>query len=308
MKFTRIASLLLLFLTACRPPPPSATRPPATSTSTTTSTPRPSPSPSHTPPPTATRPACTETRGILVEAAFYSAIQDEDIDYLIYLPPCYAPSGRRYPYVILLHGMSYDRRQWLDLNIVKVLDEGITLKLLSPMAVVMPDGGSLANVNHFAEGQSFESVVVDELIPALEAEYCLLDERAIGGISRGGFWAFEIALRHPEQFSAVGGHSPVFGMDEVPGPYNPLRLVESIPAARLGSLRIWLDIGANEYAETNVARFAEALDSRGIAHEYTVHPTGGHDDAYWATQIAEYLIFYGRAWPQSPDLLPACAR
>lgn len=53
-----------------------------------------------------------------------------------------------------------------------------------------------------------ENVFLTEFMPLLESTYRVdTAQRAIGGISRGGSWAYEIAFRHPQLFRAVGGHS-----------------------------------------------------------------------------------------------------
>lgn len=299
--------LLILFTlaAACMPARPAVTQtaPPTCTARPPAATPSPSPPPSPAP-------RCDETHGLVLGAAFYSAIQERDVTYYIYLPPCYAQTGRRYPYVILLHGITYSARHWLDLGIADALDYGIAHGDLPPMAAVMPDGGVIANLNDFTPGASFEDVIVDELIPALEdggSGYCLWGARAgraIGGISRGGFWAFGIALRRPELFAAAGGHSPVFTL-EAPNLSNPVYLASTISRADLAGLRIAIDHGADENGQNNVPNFIEALERRHAAYEYTVD-AGGHNDAYWAAHIAAYLDFYGRAWPRDPYALPGC--
>jgi enterochelin esterase-like enzyme len=224
---------------------------------------------------------------------------------------------RRYPYVILLHGLegqgqpAYTGDHWLDLGVADALDRGITLGHLPPMVLVLPDGNRIHAQNTFGPGEGYEAVIVDELIPTLEdpnSGYCLWtarEGRAIGGISRGGFWAFEIAFRHPEIFSAVGGHSAYFD-SSAPDAYNPLFLAENTPAEYLGSLRIYLDHGADDYVQPLVGPFSDALEARQIAHDYVVNITGTHSDEYWGNHLTEYLAFYGERWPDDAYQLPSC--
>lgn len=267
--------------------------------------------PTETSPPTSTPvPACDEPEGIVLTTTFYSAIQEQEVTYRIYFPPCYTQTRRRYPYVILLHGITYNGKQWLDLGIAGALDRGIKQDNLPPMVVVMPNGGILANVNRFLPGASFEDVIVDELIPALENDssgYCLWNARegrVIGGISRGGFWSFVVALRHPEMFSAVSGHSPAFTL-EAPNAYNPIHLADTMPRADLAALRIAIDHGTGDEGQNNVPDFIEALERQDVQYTYWVS-AGGHDDDYWADHLTKYLAFYGWKWPHNPYLLPDC--
>ncbi len=338
MRHTKPAALFILTLlvilltatTACEPMVPtaayivvSATPPPPTITLTPsiTLTPTITPTPTATGIPTATPtetpPPCTETQGLILKTEFYSTIQQANVTYRIYFTPCYLQSQRRYPYVILLHGQegagqpAYTGEQWYNMGIDTALDRGIMLGHLPPMVLVMPDGGAPARLNIFNPDESYESVIVDELIPALEHDssgYCLWaarEGRAIAGISRGGFWAFEIAFRHPELFSIVAGHSPFFDT-QVPDAYNPLYMAANSPKEYLESLRIAVDHGAEDYVQDTVRDFSNILESREIAHDYIINPTGEHNDEYWRAHVTEYLAFYGQDWPHDAYTLPSC--
>ncbi|MBZ0306978.1 MAG: hypothetical protein K8I82_12985, partial [Anaerolineae bacterium] len=222
---------------------------------------------------------CNESGGNLFESTFQSEISGGTVTYNIYLPACFFRFGRRYPYVILMHGSNYRYDQWADMGIKEVLDEGISEQTLPPMVVVMPDGGDYQENNIFAEDGSYEDIILKELIPDIEQTYCLWTDargRAIGGISRGGFWAYSIGLRNPDEFSAIGGHSPWFVPNNAPNTHNPLALAEYAP--RIESLRLYLDNSQNDTGGPNVVVFSNELSQRGIAHTYTINPTGGHNN------------------------------
>src|SRR5690606_16861140 len=134
---------------------------------------------------------CDEDGGQVVHGAFWSAIAGTDVTYRAYLPPCFYSSSQRYPYVILLHGTGYDDAMWEMAGVPQVMDNGLAKGTLPPMVIFMPNGGYLSELNDRPSGQSYADLIVYEMIPALEAEYCLWssrEARAIGGISRGGFW------------------------------------------------------------------------------------------------------------------------
>jgi enterochelin esterase-like enzyme len=197
---------------------------------------------------------------------------------------------------------------WEELGVATDLDSGITKGSLPPMVLVMPDGGYAFELNDQPDGQSYESIVLDELIPYLEADYCLWGDRqgrAIGGVSRGGFWSFSISLRHPEVFSIVGGHSPHFEDDNAAPDTNPLDLAGRVNLDKF-PLRIYMDNAANDIVGANVIRLSEILRENGIEHEYLINPTGDHDMDYWKAHVAEYLSFYGQTWPRDAAALPSC--
>ena len=316
--------LLVLLICACDPLAP-VTAPTAqiiivtpedtlTPVATTTPLPTITPQPTATPQDTATPtpPPCLQDGGQIVAFDdFRSPTAGENLKYRVYIPPCYQQTDpqRRYPYVILLHGLQANEKQWGDLGIQQALDQGIRLGALAPMIVVMPNMGSIGSDNSFPPKASYETVVLDELVPAVERDFCTWsnrDHRAIGGISRGGFWAYEIALRHPDTFGIVGGHSAAFDPGNAPAAFNPLELALNAPFLTDANLRMYLDNGADDASGTNLELFSNRLSSRGIAHTYIISPVGGHDAAYWTAHLQDYLTFYGRDWPKQIDALPSC--
>jgi len=327
MKYTCALIGCFLLLLGCEPLAPQVTQqviivtntptaaPLATTTSVVSGQVRSTPLPTFTPAitatptppaiPTATVPPCTETAGAFFEDSFSSAITGGDVPYNIYLPPCFFRTGRRYPTLYLLHGSGYDFRQWAELGIQELMDGKLAEKTAAPMVIIMPEGGAYQENNIFDAGVSYEDILLTELVPVIERNFCVWQERrAIGGISRGGFWAFLIAFRHPDQFIAVGGHSPWFVPDNAPSTHNPLALAER--AANIEGLRIYLDNAQNDSGGANVIVFSNTLRGRGILHTYVINPIGGHNNEYWGGNLAAYLSFYSQALPLEAAELPSC--
>jgi enterochelin esterase-like enzyme len=239
---------------------------------------------------------CDESAGRTIRDDYYAEAIQTRMYYTVYLPPCYDFTEDDYPVVYLLHGSNDDDNHWLRLGIKEALDAGITSGELPPMLVVLPFGNWVANENRFGDS-SWGGVFIDDLMPLVEGQYRIRgqrDWRAIGGISRGGFWAFHIALRHPAFFSAVGGHSAFFDLHHAPPEHNPLDL--AVTAIDVENLRIALDRGADDYAAPGLEIMHERLNERGLSHTYTVHPTGQHNNAYWSRHVNEYLRFYAESW------------
>ncbi len=263
-----------------------------------------------TEPPSPTPFVCSEKTGQIVKDTFDSKIARTKVAYRVYLPPCYWQTARRYPYVILLHGSDADETEWTDrMKADKAIEDGMAAGTLPPMMLVTPDGGDLANTNYFKEGASFESFILTELMPLVEKNFCTWNARegrAIGGISRGGFWAFEITFRHPDLFGAVGGHSPFFDKSNAPADYNPLNLAVNVKFPPGLQPRLWMDAGKDDYARPNIEVFQRALISRSIDPGYTLNPTGQHNEKYWAAHVPEYMAFYGQTWPHNVEELPSC--
>jgi poly-gamma-glutamate synthesis protein (capsule biosynthesis protein) len=234
--------------------------------------------------------------GRIERAQYRSHIAQTNMVYSTYLPPCYDAEQQHYPVLYLMHGSNEDDGQWGRLGIQAVLDQGIANGTLPPMIVVMPFGEWIANENQF-DRVSWENVFLEELLPLVESTYRIdarADQRAIGGISRGGFWAFEIAFRHPQLFSAVGGHSAFFDPGHAPDAFNPLDLALNAPG--IERLRIWLDRGIDDFAQVNLDRMSAHLTQRGLPHEYRIYPEGQHNNAYWRQHVMDYLAFYAASW------------
>jgi enterochelin esterase-like enzyme len=175
--------------------------------------------------------------------------------------------------------------------------------ITGPYMIVMPGVGSEGLfVNSSGGSNSFEGMVVDELVPHIDATYRTWqapEARAVGGISRGGVWALEIALRHQDLFSIVGGHSPALALNRPLPQYDPFRL-----AAEGGvNLRFYLDAGDRDWASAGTQSFRDLLIELGIPVIYQQHE-GGHVDALWSSGISDYLLFYAATWPRTYDALP----
>lgn len=257
------------------------------------------PEPTETPEPVAVAKLstqCEEPAGQVTDGYFKSNVVGKRQHYFVYLPPCYDSSlDMHYPVVYLLHGIPMDEHHWLDEGLVKTADKLFGSGELPPFIIVMPHGDYSLYTDTSGGKGSFETVFVDELLPFIDSRYRTLadpEHRAIGGISRGGVWALEIAFTHPELFSAVGGHSPALSVNRASSNYDPLDLAKSAP---IDKLRIFLDAGDVDWTRAGTMDLSRALNDRHIPYTFTTGK-GDHDYPYWASQLESYLRFYGASW------------
>jgi S-formylglutathione hydrolase FrmB len=181
------------------------------------------------------------------------------------------------------------------------------LRRLGPRApvVVFPNGGDHSYWHRRASGD-WARYVLEEAIPAAIRRLHADPRRvAIGGVSMGGFGAFDVARARPSAFCAVGGHSAAMwlrGADTAPGAFDDaedfarndlVALARSRGRAPWGRARLWLDGGTGDPFRTADEAFAAALGVR------IRHWAGGHDSDYWHAHYARYLRFYA-------DALAAC--
>ncbi|MBK8022888.1 MAG: hypothetical protein IPK19_16015 [Chloroflexi bacterium] len=218
-------------------------------------------------------------------------------------------SQRRFPVLYLLPAAGENESQWDELGIDTAIDQGVRLGALPPMIVVMPALGNIGVRNSFPPNASYETYLMDELRPAVERDFCTIttrEERAIGGIGRSGFWAYSIALRNPDTFSIVGGHSADFDAANVPPANNPLELALDAPFLQEANLRMFIDNGAEDPDGAGLGTFSSRLSARGITHTYVITPGEAHDESYWSNQLDEYLTFYAADWERDLSVLPSC--
>lgn len=205
------------------------------------------------------------------------------------------------PLLVFLHGRSGDAAS----NLSSAMYDGLADQGERAPIVAFPDGGGDKYWHDRASG-GWGSWVVDEVIPEVVDEFGADPKRvAIGGISMGGFGAFDLARLHPGRFCAVGGHSPalwVNGGDSAAGAFDDaadfsrhdvIATAESDPAKFEGPA-LWVDAGKEDPFQPGVQAFEQAIESAGIpisAHS----PPGGHEGEYWSAHWDEYLGFYAEA-------------
>lgn len=242
------------------------------------------------------RSATCPTSGEIVQTTYFSPIQNSERNVRVYLPPCYGEDGYSYPVLYMLHGSPQSDRTWDE---VLQLDESaemlINQRKIPPLIIVMPDGRPLSQTSSGGP-KSFEDVLINELIPFVEQSWCASPRRpnrAIGGVSRGGYWATEIAFRHVRMFGSVGAHSAAFLDDGDSERINPLYTGAT---NNLRGLRLYFDFGRDDTLANVAEPLHEALLDRGIAHEWIVQSFGGHTEEYWLGQTKTYLQWYAEPW------------
>ncbi len=235
--------------------------------------------------------------GTVSRETYFSAVSSHERKYTLYLPPCYQTTAGAFPLLLLLHGSDADDSQWTRLGLLSALDAAIHQGSAPPMIVLMPYGGSIANKNQF-NGISYDSILLD-LIDQFEARYRADGRRAIGGISRGGFWAYHLGLRFPTDFVAIGGHSPYFDGDHAEPADNPLDLARSLTQDTRPIL--WLDRGTNDHAANGIDQMHVILRQAGVPHEYIVQAGGEHSEASWRQYVDDYLGFYASVFSDADE-------
>jgi S-formylglutathione hydrolase FrmB len=235
---------------------------------------------------------------ILRDVTFRSASLGRDMQYRVVLPWSVRP-GRRLPVVYLLHGGGGGFRDWTnDSDVARFAESGLVL--------VMPEGGSSYYANAVDPPQDrYEDYIVHDLIADVESKFPAAygrSNRAIVGVSMGGFGAVNLALRHPDLFIFAGGISSAIDVprrafslkrlqqsrryNSIFGPSgsqtrrdnDPFILVRN--ASAKASPYFFLTCGEQEGLLPANREFATLLSARHFRYEFhTV--SGGHDWNQW---------------------------
>ncbi len=250
---------------------------------------------------------CPNPSSQLLTETIESDITAAPIVVHVLLPPCYDPERYEYPTLYLIHGTAYEQGGWFVHGIVELTELQMGLGVLPPFIIVMPGAdmraGEASRYSWTNGGpKSYEAFFVNELVPLVEERFSTWrasEGRAIGGISRGGYWSVEIGFAHPELFNTIGGHSPSVHslLVGVPPGFTMLYWADSIEALR--QKRIWIDAGTRDWARVDAQKLADDLSAQDIPFQLSFGD-GGHEDDYWTSRLAEYLAFYSAGWPLQP--------
>jgi enterochelin esterase-like enzyme len=237
--------------------------------------------------------SCLETTG-RIEAREVPVQSDNSvIKVRVYLPPCYTPHPTtNYPLLILLHGKLFTEDQWERLGATKAADALISSGEVIPFIIAMPRENDTTGD---ALTSDFGDKLVQVVLPWLEQTYPLNYDRqckALGGLSRGAFWAYRTGMLNWKIFGAIGGHSlPDTQFTE----YYFRDLLKNIPSGQLP--RLYLDSGSNDIALKDATSFESLLVRYSVPHTWQLFP-GDHSETYWSAHVYDYLRWYAVPWKQ----------
>jgi S-formylglutathione hydrolase FrmB len=227
----------------------------------------------------------------------------------VVVPPG-ARDGRR-ALLVFLHGRGEDEGSYL----VEPMFKGLRRQRGKAPVVAFPRGGP-DSYWHDREDGEWGSYVLDELVPDLVERFEIEPERvAIGGISMGGFGAYNLARQDPDAFCSVGGHSPAVWQnagDTAPGAFdgeedfdrNDVIADVGPPLSPLEGKKSWIDVGSEDpFAEADRA-LADSLEAGGADVKFH-EGDGGHETSYWDSNWPRYMAFYARTLKACQEKAPS---
>ncbi|BBD60436.1 putative esterase [Nostoc sp. HK-01] len=207
--------------------------------------------------------------------------------YGVILPPNYQKNPQTlYPVIFLLHGGHDDARAYADkYAIISVLHELYKTGKLPPSIIITPDGNDNRGSSPLYDPDYYDgtngkiaTLIGLELVQVVKSRYRTLEQPkfwALGGLSSGGWGAFNIGLRYLNNFNILFSHSGYF-TDNSGAQNSPLQIVQQLSIVDEKRLRIYLDAGLNDsnlLASTKA--FHQVLNKLNIANVFYAFP-GGH--------------------------------
>ena len=224
----------------------------------------------------------------------------------VYTPAGYETSGKRYPVFYLLHGMGGDENAWSELGrATQILDNLIAQGKAEPMIVVMTNGNIALEA---APGESSLGYVpptfqlpktmegsfethFPEVVRFIDKHYrtkANKKNRAIAGLSMGGFHSLHISKQYPDKFNYVG----LFSAAIMPGKNATSPIYENMEGklatqfAKKPAL-YWIAIGKTDFLYKANVEYRKLLDEKGYPYEYFENEDG-HIWKNWRIYLSEF--------------------
>lgn len=219
----------------------------------------------------------------VITESHYSTVLNRTMNYNVYLPPSYSTdTTKKYPVMYLLHGMGGSYNDWKNMGMQSIVDRAGGKE----MVIIMPDGLNDAfYVDTYKAGIKWDTYFEQEFIPYVEAKFRIDaangKNRAIAGLSMGGFGAAYHGFKYPDKFSSAYSMS---GALEVTGNLISVVNKNKYPA-------FTMECGTEDSLvwQMNVS-FHNKLQQAGIPHDYITRP-GSHSVDFWNACLPKAVVF-----------------
>jgi enterochelin esterase family protein len=202
---------------------------------------------------------------------------------LVYTPPGYRQSTKKYPVFYLISGTTDTEETWFRVGRVNfILDNLIAQNTAVPMIVVMPYGNTLTGTPDPSSLKAadmykvFNDDLIGSIIPYVEANYRVIpkrERRAVAGFSRGGGQSLFAGFTNLDKFAWICSYS-AFLTPEVFEKY--FSDVYAHPEVTNKQLRLlWLGVGNEDFLYKQAVTFVDLLKEKKIEQKNLI-TTGGH--------------------------------
>lgn len=209
----------------------------------------------------------------------------------VYVPAEYEKNPKKkYPVLYLVHGWGEDENGWsVQGHMANIMDGLIASGTAVPMIVVMPSGDIKTNSDVRTASGDITDVLVKDLVPYIDKTFRTNTDRqnrAMAGLSRGGFQTCIAASKNMDKFAWMGTFSGFFvrGNDSVVDAFDGM-----FKDAAAFNKQMNLFFVSTGTEERNPKEQVEALKAHGI-NNIVFHESKGtaHEWLTWRRALNEF--------------------
>jgi enterochelin esterase family protein len=211
----------------------------------------------------------------------------------VYTPPGYeSDTSKKYPLLVLQHGSGDNQKTWVEHGKAHwILDNLIAQGKAKPMIVMMLDGHPLGQVPKDAADRkalslnAFKSELLDEAMPLVESRYRVSadrEQRAITGLSMGGWQSLSTGLPHLDRFAWIGSFSGAVDESEIKA------ALDDAAGTNAKLKLLWIAVGKDDFLRERNEKLVATLKASGIKHEWLL-TEGDHSWPVWRGYLAQFV-------------------
>lgn len=202
----------------------------------------------------------------------------------VYTPPGYDEHpDAKFPVLYLLHGSGDMDDGWTVVGRANLIaDNLIAAGAARPMLIVMPNGTYPREAGH---ENDFETDLLQQIVPLVEQHYRVAPgaaNRAMAGLSMGGFQTLNVGVKHMDQFASLGVFSAGIrdNYRETHGAF--------LDKANEQLALFWVGIGKDDFLLQNEKDLEALLNDKQV--KYSAHVSkGGHTWTNWRHYLHDFL-------------------
>ena len=260
--------------------------------------------------------------GVVREQSYFSTVTQQWRRAMIYTPPGYDANVKtRYPVLYLLHGWGENEVGWTDQGHVDlIMDNLIAANKAKPMIIVMDnlnaakpgEDASIYNARSVltqavpvppptpgAAGaprgmprmsNTFTEMMFTDMVPMVEKNYRTApgrENRAMAGLSMGGFQTFNTGLTNLDKFAYLAGFSGNCGSM---GTFDPKTSCSGafLNASDFNQKVKLLYLSTGSVEGPRVKAFSDTLTSAGVKNVYFESPGTAHEWLTWRRSLNDF--------------------
>ena len=138
---------------------------------------------------------------------------------IVYLPPSYEFTEKRYPVIYVLHGFNGTSKS-LTRKMKTAMDRMILSEEIQEAIAVFVDGSNRFGGSQYLSSPTigdYETYIRRDLVNFIDRQYRTIphrDSRGITGFSMGAYGAMHLSLKYPEVFGVVVAQASTYNFDD----------------------------------------------------------------------------------------------